>query len=83
MIRHGTPEDADEFVDLALYAYGFPETRRARIKSVFAGVFREFECVEIDGHPVAIARMIPFEQNVRGSWKKMGGLAMVASAPEH
>ncbi|MHA1770515.1 MAG: GNAT family N-acetyltransferase [Candidatus Thorarchaeota archaeon] len=83
MIRRGTPEDADEFVDLALYAYGFPETQRERIKSVFAGVFREFECVEVDGHPVAIARMIPFEQNVRGSWKKMGGLAMVASAPEH
>jgi predicted acetyltransferase len=49
----------------------------------FTATCDEHYIAEDKGTPVATARMLPFEQNIRGVWKKTCGIGMVASAPEY
>ncbi|MFW9919951.1 MAG: enhanced intracellular survival protein Eis [Candidatus Thorarchaeota archaeon] len=81
-IRRARIEDKDSLGKLARYSFNPPEWIREIIDSTFSQFHDQFYLVEDDGRPIARARMIPFEQNIRGVWKRMGGIASVSSAPE-
>jgi len=82
-VRRCTSKDKDVIWNIASYAYGIPETSRERFLERLEFIGNEFFVYEIDSEPVAISRVLEFEQNVRGVLKPMGGIGMVASSPEH
>lgn len=83
MIRKATADDADAYLRIAGYAYSFPEQASERAKERFVASCDEYYFAEEDGTAIATARLLPFQQNVRGIWKKMGGIGMVACSPEY
>ncbi len=83
MIRRATPDDADAYLRIAGYAYSFPDQAGEKAKERFVASYDEYYFAEEDGTPIATARLLPFQQNVRGTWKKMGGIGMVACSPEY
>lgn len=83
-IRQATLEDFEIINELNGVCYGFdPKSMSERFLKRYEFTFDEQYCVEIADQIVANARSIPLEQNVRGKWLKMGGIAMVVSDPEH
>ncbi|MGV9170875.1 MAG: GNAT family N-acetyltransferase, partial [Promethearchaeia archaeon] len=84
IVRRGKPEDIEDIIKLNRYSYAIPPDEDERMgKSLREiDVSNEFFLAVSDGKPRAHARMIPLEQNVRGTWKKMVAVSMVASAPE-
>jgi len=82
VIRRATAEDADRFVQLEGYAYGATPDHEPLMKERFLNAPEQNYIVEEDTQCIAGAQMIPLEQNIRGVWKKMGGVSNVASAPE-
>lgn len=83
-IRRGKPEDIEDVIELNRYSYAIPSDEDERMERCLKeiDVASEFFIVERNGKNRAHARMIPLEQNVRSTWKKMTGVSMVASAPE-
>ncbi|TFG31389.1 GNAT family N-acetyltransferase [Candidatus Thorarchaeota archaeon] len=82
-VRRCTSEDKDTIWKILSYAYSVPDASRERFLERLDLIEKEFFLNEVDGVPVAIARVLEFEQNVRGILKSMGGIAMVASTPEY
>ena len=81
-VRQATVKDFDRILELTGYCYGFDaNAARDRYWSRYEYTFDENYCLEIDNKVVANTRCIPLEQNVRGKWLKMGGIAMVVSDP--
>ena len=81
-IRKATEGDAEGTGELLVYCYDMPRGAIERFVERFNKVKEEFYSVIEEEEVVGSARIIPFEQNIRGSWKKMGGIAIVTSAPE-
>jgi predicted acetyltransferase len=82
-VRRCTSDDKDAIWNLVSYAYSIPETSRETFLERLDLIGSEFFLNEVDGVPVAIARVLDFEQNLRGVLKPMGGIGMVASSPEY
>ncbi len=81
-IRRCTSDDKDVIWNIVSYAYSIPETSRETFLERLDLIGNEFFLNEVDGIPVATARVLDFEQNIRGVLKPMGGIGMVASSPE-
>lgn len=82
-VRRCTPEDKDMIWNIVSYSYSMPETSRERFLERLDFISHEFFVNEVDGIPESVARVLEFKQNIRGLLKPMGGIGMVASAPEH
>lgn len=82
-VRHCTSNDKEVVWNILSYAYSIPEASHEKFLERLDLIGNEFFLYEVDGVPVAIARVLDFEQNVRGILKPMGGIGMVASSPEH
>ena len=81
-IRQAVKSDFEKIHELTAYCYGLdPAAYRERFARKWQLTFQENYLVELDRHVVANARLIPYEQNIRGVWKKMGGVGMVVSEP--
>lgn len=78
-----TLDDKEDIWNLASYAYGVPESSREGFLERLDIIAEEFYIYKHENEPVATARMLPFQQNIRGVLKPMGGVGMVASSPEH
>ncbi len=76
-------DDKEDIWNLVSYAYGVPDSSREAFLERLDIIAKEFYIFKHDNEPVATARMLPFEQNIRGVMKPMGGVGMVASSPEH
>jgi len=81
-VRQATSSDVDGLVEISRYAYGTPESELENIRARTRTGYEQFHIGEEDGRILAALRLFPFEQNVRGIWKSMGGIGDVASAPE-
>jgi predicted acetyltransferase len=82
-VRRCNIEDKDMLWNILSYAYSIPEASKERFYERLELNIQEFFLNEVDGIPVAAARVIPFEQNVRGVLEPMAGIGMVASSPEY
>jgi len=84
-IRMGTEEDIDAITENAAYAYGMSSDAMDGIRETMRQTeeFLEYYIADVDGEVAAQVRLIPFEQNIRGTIKRMGGVSMVASEPRH
>ena len=81
-LRQATTDDIDKILSLEAYCYGMGPEVPPIIRERFELIFDEYYVVEEDGKILASARMIPYEQNIRGILKPMGGISMVSSNPE-
>ncbi|MHA1912594.1 MAG: GNAT family N-acetyltransferase [Candidatus Kariarchaeaceae archaeon] len=81
-IRKAIEEDAEATGELLVYCYDMSRGAMERFSELFKKTKEDFYSVIEKEKVVGSARIIPFEQNIRGSWKKMGGIAIVTSAPE-
>jgi predicted acetyltransferase len=82
-IRRCTSDNKDAIWSLVSYAYSIPESSHETFLERLDLIGNEFFLNEVDGVPVSVARVLDFEQNIRGILKPMGGIGMVASSPEH
>jgi predicted acetyltransferase len=82
-VRRCSSNDKDTIWNLVSYAYSVPESSRETFLERLDLIGNEFFLNEVNGAPVAIARVLDFEQNIRGVLKRMGGIGMVASSPEY
>ncbi|NHJ15059.1 MAG: GNAT family N-acetyltransferase [Candidatus Thorarchaeota archaeon] len=83
IIRRCSEQDVDKILQLAAYAYSIPESSFERYNEILAESYNEYYLHEVDGVPIATARVLSLEQNIRGAFKPMAGIGMVASAPEY
>lgn len=81
-IRQAAPTDSDAIFDLERYAYDYPASHINLVKENFESSFNEYYVLEDDGKVVGAGRLIRFDQNIRTSWKSMGGLGELATSPE-
>ena len=82
-VRRYTSDDKDAIWKILSYAYSIPETSHESFLERLDLIGDEFYLNVINSVPVAVARVLEFEQNIRGVLKPMGGIGMVASSPEH
>jgi predicted acetyltransferase len=75
-------DDFEAIAELERYAYDLPPDYMEMAKDRFPLSYDEHFLVEEDGKIVATTRLVELEQNIRQTWKKMGGVSMVATAPE-
>ena len=75
-------DDFEAIAELERYAYDLPPDYMEMAKDRFPLSYEEHFLVEEDRKVVATTRLVELEQNVRQTWKKMGGVSMVATAPE-
>jgi len=81
-IRQAKKSDFDKVHELTSYCYGFdPVSSRERMERRWLLTFQENFVVELGSQILANARLINYEQNIRGVWKKMAGIGMVVSEP--
>ncbi|MFQ5833483.1 MAG: enhanced intracellular survival protein Eis [Candidatus Thorarchaeota archaeon] len=81
-IRRATMDDFQAISDLEKYAYDLPSDYMEMAKDRFSLSYNEHFLVEEEGRVVATVRLVELEQNIRQTWKNMGGVSMVATAPE-
>ena len=81
-IRQAALADSDAIFDLERYAYDYPTSHINLVKEKFEHSFNEYYVIEEDRKVVGAGRLISFDQNVRTSWKSMGGLGELATSPE-
>ncbi|MFX0065370.1 MAG: enhanced intracellular survival protein Eis [Candidatus Hermodarchaeota archaeon] len=81
-IRKSNLDDEKEISKLASYCFGYTYSDSDKPSQEFLNNIHEFYTVEEAGRFVANARCIKYEQNIRGSWKLMGGLSGVINSPE-
>ncbi|RDE14374.1 MAG: hypothetical protein C4K47_04290 [Candidatus Thorarchaeota archaeon] len=81
-VRRATADDIDAITELSRYAYGEPESESAISRKRAEFGYERSYVAEDDGRITAALRVYRFEQNIRGTWKSMGGIGDVASAPE-
>ena len=81
-IRQAALADSDAIFDLERYAYDYPTSHINLVKENFEHSFNEYYVIEEDRKVVGAGRLISFDQNVRTSWKSMGGLGELATSPE-
>lgn len=82
-IRQATLDDFEIVNELNGYCYGYnSEANKELHQKHFEHTHKEQYCIEQNNTVIGNARCIPFEQNIRGCWKNMAGIAMVVSAPE-
>jgi len=81
-VRQATVDDFEAISELERYAYDLPPDYLEMAKNRFPLSHDDYYLVEEDGKVVASTRLVELEQNVRKIWKKMGGVSMVATAPE-
>ncbi len=81
-IRRTTSDEIDDVMKLAMYSYGQGTEPRPGFKEVMDLTYDEYLTLEENGKVIANSRLLPFEQNTRQVWKKMGGIAEITSAPE-
>jgi len=81
-VRRATMDDFEAIAELERYAYDLPPDYMEMAKDRFPLSYDEHFLVEEDGKVVTTTRLVELEQNVRQTWKKMGGVSMVATAPE-
>ncbi|MFW9799560.1 MAG: enhanced intracellular survival protein Eis [Candidatus Thorarchaeota archaeon] len=81
-IRRATLDDFEAISELERYAYDLPPDYMEMSKERFPLNYDEHFLIEDNGRLVATTRLVNLEQNIRNVWKKMGGVSMVATAPE-
>lgn len=81
-IRQAALADSDAIFELERYAYDYPPEHVKSVKRNFERTFQEYYVLEDKGQVMGIGRLICFDQNIRGSWRKMGGLGDLATSPE-
>ncbi|MFW9802034.1 MAG: enhanced intracellular survival protein Eis [Candidatus Thorarchaeota archaeon] len=81
-IRRATEDDFDTIAELERYVYSLPPDYIEMSRERFPYTFDDHYLLEDDEIAVASSRLIPLQQNLRGTWKKMGAIAMVTSYPE-
>jgi len=80
--RQAHKEDLEQIYELIKYAFDEPGFYLEQMKKWFDIIYKEhYICIE-NGKLVTTLRCIPLQQNIRGIFKPMGGVAMVATAPE-
>ncbi len=82
-IRQCSKEDMESVLSLVAYAYSFPDSSLERYRELLTKSHEEYYLNEVNGVPVATARVLSLKQNFRGTFKPMIGIGMVASSPEH
>ncbi len=82
-IRRCSSSDKEQILKVVSYAYSIPEASHERFLERLEIIADEFFIHLLDEEATAASRLIPFQQNIRGVMKKMGGIGMVASVPEY
>ncbi|WP_371801732.1 enhanced intracellular survival protein Eis [Candidatus Lokiarchaeum ossiferum] len=77
-MRRTLDEDKTKMLDLFQYSYGMAPTNLDR---TFDVVKDEYYSIIQDDEVVANIRAIPFEQNIRGTFKKMAGICDIVCDP--
>ncbi len=83
IVRRCNKDDIESFIELSGYAYSIPDSSFENFREKWDDIHNEIFLSEVDGIPVATARMIPLIQNIRGTMKNMGGIGLVAGSPEY
>ena len=81
-MRQATKEDIEKILSLEAYCYGMGLNVPPILQERFELIYDEYYIVEDNEKILASARLIPYEQNIRGILKPMGGISMVSSNPE-
>lgn len=81
-IRQATLVDADSIFDLERYAYDYTGDYVTQAKKNFESTFDEYYILEQNDRIAGAGRLTSFEQNIRGKWRKIGGLGALATSPE-
>ena len=81
-LRQATTDDIEGILSLEAYCYGMGVNVPPILRERFELIYDEYYIVEDDGKVLASARLIPYQQNIRGILKPMGGISMVSSNPE-
>lgn len=82
-IRNVTADEMAEYLSVGRYAFAFWGDEPISHEALETRRLEDSFAVFVDGQVVATLHNIPFEQSVRGVWKSMGGVASVATFPEH
>ncbi|MFW9972956.1 MAG: GNAT family N-acetyltransferase [Candidatus Odinarchaeota archaeon] len=80
--RQAKEEDREKISELIKYAYDIPEFYLEQMKKWFDVIYKEHYIGIENGKLVTTLRCIPLQQNIRGVFKPMGGIGMIATAPE-
>lgn len=80
-VRQAALADSDAIFDLERYAYDYPSDHVKLVKNNFEKTFEEYYVMEEEKQIVGAGRLICFDQNIRNSWKKIGGLGELATSP--
>jgi len=75
-------KERDALISLFKYAYDEPAPALEHFKKCFEVIYKEHYLGSIKNEIVTCLRCIPMEQNIRGVFKKCGGIGMVATYPE-
>jgi predicted acetyltransferase len=81
-LRQAALADSDAIFNLERYAYDYPADYVKLAKENFEKTFEEYYVLEDEGKVTGTGRLVCFNQNIRGSWRKMGGLGALATSPE-
>ena len=81
-IRQAALADSDAIFDLERYAYDYQREYVTLAKKNFESTFDEYYVLEDEEKIMGAGRLICFDQNIRGTWRKMGGLGALATSPE-
>ncbi len=75
-------KDKEDISAIQLYAYNEPPPAHERFKNSYDLIYKEHYVGTIKKEIVVSLRCVTLNQNVRGTFKKMGGVAMVATYGE-
>jgi predicted acetyltransferase len=81
-IRQAALADSESIFDIERYSYDYPADYVELLKKIFEKTFEEYYVLEEAGKVMGAGRMTCFDQNIRSSWRKMGGLGALATYPE-
>ncbi|WP_457559702.1 GNAT family N-acetyltransferase [Candidatus Harpocratesius sp.] len=82
-VRRAELADKSEIMELNHLSYGFSASEIHDIEVKFETTYEDHLVATKNEKIVAVLRNIPLFQNIRGIFKPMGGIAMVATSPEN
>ncbi|RLI63369.1 MAG: hypothetical protein DRO88_10085 [Promethearchaeia archaeon] len=82
-VRFAQISDKEQIMDLTQLSYGFSQGELRKLEQNYEISYQDHMVICDQDKILASLRNIPLQQNLRGIFKPMSGIAMVASSPEH
>ncbi|MBN2156999.1 MAG: GNAT family N-acetyltransferase [Candidatus Lokiarchaeota archaeon] len=82
-VANSDDKDKNAIADLLKYVYDESPPAIEHFKALYELIYKEWHVGIIRDKIVTCLRSIPLNQNIRGTFKKMAGVGMVGTYPEH